>query len=210
MGGLVEEQINRAIEALGSGDMALIDTITATDKQVNRMEVELDEQCSHIIARRQPTAGDLRLIMTVVKMITDLERIGDEAEKIGRMARLIHEAERAHMPRVELAHMAGAAIAMLRKALDSFARLDPVTAAQVVRDDLELDDEYRAIVRQLISFMIEDPRTISRSIEIMFIVKALERIGDHAKNMCEYTVYMVKGRDVRHIAVDDLEREASE
>jgi phosphate transport system protein len=210
MGGLVEEQINRAIEALGSGDMALIDTITATDKQVNRMEVDLDEQCSHIIARRQPTAGDLRLIMTVVKMITDLERIGDEAEKIGRMARLIHEAERAHMPRVELAHMAGAAIAMLRKALDSFARLDPVTAAQVVRDDLELDDEYRAIVRQLISFMIEDPRTISRSIEIMFIVKALERIGDHAKNMCEYTVYMVKGRDVRHIAVDDLEREASE
>lgn len=210
MGGLVEEQINRAIEALGSGDMGLIDNITATDKLVNRMEVELDEQCSHIIARRQPTAGDLRLIMTVVKMITDLERIGDEAEKVARMARLIHEAERAHMPHVELTHIASAAIAMLRKALDSFARLDPLTAAQVVRDDLELDDEYRAIVRQLITFMIEDPRTISRSIEILFIVKALERIGDHAKNMCEYTVYLVKGRDVRHIAVDDLEREAAE
>ncbi|MGA2550499.1 MAG: phosphate signaling complex protein PhoU [Burkholderiaceae bacterium] len=210
MGGLVEEQINRAIEALGSGDMALIDNITETDKQVNRMEVDLDEQCSHIIARRQPTAGDLRLIMTVVKMITDLERIGDEAQKVARMARLIHEAERAHMPRVELGHIASAAIAMLRKALDSFARLDPVTAARVVRDDLELDDEYQSIVRQLITFMIEDPRTISRSIEILFIVKALERIGDHAKNMCEYTVYMVKGRDVRHIAVDDLEREAAE
>lgn len=210
MGGLVEEQIGKAVEALVTGDMNLIDSVVAGDKQVNRMEVDLDEQCSHIIARRQPAAGDLRLLMTVVKMITDLERIGDEAEKIARMARLIHEAERANMPRVELSHMAEAAIAMLRKALDSFARLDPISAAQVVRDDLELDDEYRAILRQLISFMIEDPRTISRSIELLFIVKALERIGDHAKNMCEYTVFMVKGRDVRHIAVDDLEREASE
>lgn len=210
MGGLVEEQINRAIEGLSTGDMALIATVTAADAQVNRMEVELDERCSHIIARRQPTAGDLRLIMTVVKTITDLERIGDEAEKIARMARLIHEAGRANMPHIDMTHIANAAIAMLRKALDSFARLDPITAAQVVRDDLELDDQYRAILRQLITFMIEDPRTISRSIEILFIVKALERIGDHAKNMCEYTVYMVKGRDVRHIGVDNLEREAAE
>jgi phosphate transport system protein len=210
MGGLVEEQINRAIEGLSTGDMALIATVTAADAQVNRMEVELDERCSHIIARRQPTAGDLRLIMTVVKTITDLERIGDEAEKIARMARLIHEAGRANMPHIDMTHIANAAIAMLRKALDSFARLDPITAAQVVRDDLELDDQYRAILRQLITFMMEDPRTISRSIEILFIVKALERIGDHAKNMCEYTVYMVKGRDVRHIGVDNLEREAAE
>jgi phosphate transport system protein len=210
MGGLVEEQVNRAIEALGSGDLQMIESIAATGKQVNRMEVELDEQCSHIIARRQPTAGDLRLLMTVIKVITDLERIGDEAEKIARMAKLIHEAERANMPRVELTHMADAAIAMLRKALDSFARLDPISAAQVVRDDLALDDEYSAIMRQLITFMIEDPRTISRSIETLFIVKALERVGDHAKNMCEYTVYMVKGRDVRHIGVEDLEREAAQ
>jgi phosphate transport system protein len=210
MGGLVEEQINRAIEALASGDLASIDTIAVTGKQVNRMEIDLDEQCSHIIARRQPTAGDLRLLMTVIKVITDLERIGDEAEKIARMARLIHEAERANMPRVELAHMADAAITMLRKALDSFARLDPISAAQVVRDDLALDDEYNAIMRQLITFMIEDPRTISRSIETLFIVKALERIGDHAKNMCEYTVYMVKGRDVRHMDVEHLEREAAQ
>jgi phosphate transport system protein len=210
MGGLVEEQINRAIEALGSGDLQMIEGIAVTGKQVNRMEVELDEQCSHIIARRQPTAGDLRLLVTVIKVITDLERIGDEAEKIARMARLIHEAERANMPRVELTHMADAAIAMLRKALDSFARLDPISAAQVVRDDLALDDEYSAIMRQLITFMIEDPRTISRSIETLFIVKALERVGDHAKNMCEYTVYMVKGRDVRHIGVEDLEREAAQ
>jgi phosphate transport system protein len=210
MGGLVEEQINRAIEALASGDLASIDTIAVTGKQVNRMEIDLDEQCSHIIARRQPTAGDLRLLMTVIKVITDLERIGDEAEKIARMARLIHEAERANMPRVELAHMADAAITKLRKALDSFARLDPISAAQVVRDDLALDDEYNAIMRQLITFMIEDPRTISRSIETLFIVKALERIGDHAKNMCEYTVYLVKGRDVRHMDVEHLEREAAQ
>jgi phosphate transport system protein len=210
MGGLVEEQINRAIEALATGDMPLIDSIGVTGKQVNRMEIELDEQCSHIIARRQPTAGDLRLLVTVIKVITDLERIGDEAEKIARMARLIHEAERANMPRVELTHMSDAAIAMLRKALDSFARLDPISAAQVVRDDLALDDEYNSIMRQLITFMIEDPRTISRSIETLFIVKALERIGDHAKNMCEYTVYMVKGRDVRHMDVEHLEREAAQ
>jgi phosphate transport system protein len=210
MGGLVEEQIMRAVESLASGDMMLIESVVEGDKLVNRLEVELDERCSHIIARRQPTAGDLRMLMTVVKMITDLERIGDEAQKVARMARMIHEAERANMPRVELAHIADTAIEMLRKALDSFARLDPVAAAQVVRDDIALDDEYRAIVRQLITFMIEDPRTISRSIEILFIVKALERIGDHAKNMCEYTVYMVKGRDVRHIGVEDLEREAAE
>jgi phosphate transport system protein len=209
MGGLVEEQINRAIEALETGDMALIDSVIATDKQVNRMEVELDEQCSHIIARRQPAAGDLRLLMTVIKTITDLERIGDEADKIAQMARLIHEAQRANMPHVELNHLANAALAMLRKALDSFARLDAVSAAQVVRDDIDLDDEYRSIMRQLITFMMEDPRTISRSIEILFIIRALERIGDHAKNMSEYTVYMIKGRDVRHIAVDDLQREAS-
>jgi len=210
MGGLVEEQINHAIDAYVTGNLALIDRVVATDNQVNRMEVELDEQCSQIIARRQPTAGDLRLIMTVVKTITDLERIGDEAEKVARMARLIHEGGGVNLPRVDLTHMANAAIAMLRKALDAFARLDPLAAAQVVRDDLALDDEYRAIFRQLITFMIEDPRTITRSIESLFIVKALERIGDHAKNMSEYTVYMVKGRDVRHIGVENLEREAAE
>ncbi len=209
MGGLVEEQINRAIEALESGDMVLIDLVPATDRQVNRMEVELDEQCSHIIARRQPAAGDLRLIMTVIKTITDLERIGDEAVKIARMARLIHEADRANMPRIEVNHMASTAIAMLRKALDAFARMDAVAAASVVLDDIELDQEYSAILRQLVTFMMEDPRTISRSIEILFILKALERIGDHAKNMSEYTVYLIKGRDVRHIGVDDLQREAA-
>ena len=210
MGGLVEEQILRAIDCVTSGDMVAIEAVVAADKSVNRMEVELDERCSHIIARRQPTAGDLRMLMTVVKMITDLERIGDEAEKIARMARMIHEANRAHLPRIELAHMAEVAVAMLRKALDAFARLDVQAAAQVVRQDLVVDDEFRAVIRQLITFMMEDPRSISRSIEILFIAKAIERIGDHAKNMSEYTVYMVKGRDVRHIGIDAIEREAAQ
>lgn len=210
MGGLVEQQVMHAIEGLSSGDIAVLKAVITNDARVNRMEVDLDEQCSHIIARRQPAAGDLRMLMTVIKTITDLERIGDEATKVARMAIAIHEAERLNMPRVDVTHIAHAAITMLRKALDSFARLDPVSAAQVVRDDLVVDDEFSAIIRQLITFMIEDPRTISRSIEILFISKALERIGDHAKNMCEYTVYMVKGRDVRHISLEEVEREAAE
>ena len=189
MGGLVEAQILSAVECIASGDMVEIDRVIANDKAVNRMEVDLDERCSHIIARRQPTAGDLRMLMTVVKMITDLERIGDEAEKIARMARMIHEANKAHLPRIELAHMASVAVAMLRKALDAFARLDVLAAAQVVRQDLVVDDEFRAVIRQLITFVMEDPRTISRTIEVLFIAKAIERIGDHATNVAEMVYF---------------------
>jgi phosphate transport system protein len=210
MGGLVEEQIVRATEGLMSGDMALLDRVIADDHRVNGLEVELDEACSHVIARRQPAAGDLRLLMTVIKTITDLERIGDEAEKIARMAKLIHGAERQHMPRMDLTHVADRARAMLRQSLDAFARLDVSEAMRVVKQDRAVDDEFRAIMRQLITFMMEDPRTISRSLEILFIAKAIERIGDHAKNMCEYVVYMVKGRDVRHTAIEDVEKEILE
>jgi phosphate transport system protein len=210
MGGLVEEQIVRATEGLISGDMALLDRVIADDHRVNALEVELDEACSHIIARRQPAAGDLRLLMTVIKTITDLERIGDEAEKIARMAKLIHGAERQHMPRMDLTHVADRARAMLRQSLDAFARLDVSEAMRVVKQDRAVDDEFRAIMRQLITFMMEDPRTISRALEILFIAKAIERIGDHAKNMCEYVVYMVKGRDVRHTAIEDVEKEILE
>jgi phosphate transport system protein len=210
MGGLVEEQIVRATEGLISGDMALLDRVIADDHRVNALEVELDEACSHIIARRQPAAGDLRLLMTVIKTITDLERIGDEAEKIARMAKLIHGAERLHMPRLDLTHVADRARAMLRQSLDAFARLDVSEAMRVVKQDRAVDDEFRAIMRQLITFMMEDPRTISRSLEILFIAKAIERIGDHSKNMCEYVIYMVKGRDVRHTAIEDVEKEILE
>ncbi|MDH4172323.1 MAG: phosphate signaling complex protein PhoU [Betaproteobacteria bacterium] len=207
MGGLVEEQIIRAMEALAAGDMAQIDKVIADDHRVNAMEVELDELCSHIIARRQPAAVDLRLLITVIKTITDLERIGDEAEKIGRMAKLIHTAGRQHMPRMDLSPVAERALSMLRQSLDAFARLDVSEAMRVVKLDHEVDDAFRAIMRQLITFMMEDPRTITRSLEILFIAKAIERIGDHSKNMAEYVIYMVKGRDVRHTAIEEVEKE---
>jgi phosphate transport system protein len=178
------------------------------DKIVNRYEVEIDEFCTQIIAKRQPAAGDLRVIHTVIKTITDLERIGDEAEKIARMARSIEEANRNHLPRIELKHMENSAISMLRGALDAFARLDAAGAAAVVREDETVDNEFRSVLRQLITHMMEDPRSISRALDLLFVSKALERIGDHSKNMCEYVIYMVKGRDVRHIGVDRLEAEA--
>jgi phosphate transport system protein len=210
MGGLVEEQIRRAVDALTSGDMKEIELVQANDHRVNAMEVDLDEACSHIIARRQPAAGDLRLLIAVIKTITDLERIGDEAEKIARMAKLIHDAERMHMPRLEIKHVANLALAMLRKALDAFARLDVTAAQQVIEQDETVDSEFRSILRQLITFMMEDPRTISRCLEVLFVAKALERIGDHSKNMAEYVVYMVEGRDVRHTRTDSFVRAVNE
>ena len=210
MGGLVESQIQLALEALISGDVALMNRVIGDDHRVNAMEVEIDESCNHIIARRQPAAGDLRMVMTVIKTITDLERIGDEAEKIARMAKLLSQKERLILPRYnEIKHAAELALDMLRKSLDAFARLDLATAAQVVRQDEQVDEEFRTIMRYLITFMMEDPRTISTSIEILFVAKALERIGDHSKNMSEYVVYLVKGKDVRHITAEEFERETS-
>lgn len=210
MGGLVEQQITKAIEALETGDLALIKAVIEGDTHVNRLEVDLDEACTQIIARRQPAAGDLRVIHSVVKMITDLERIGDEAVKIARMARSIAEAHRAHLPRVEFKHMENTALMMLRRALDAYARLDAVGAAAVVKDDVTVDAEFDAILRQLITHMMEDPRSISRAIDLLFVSKALERIGDHAKNMCEYVIYLVKGRDVRHLAPEQVAQEVAQ
>jgi phosphate transport system protein len=209
MGGLVEEQIVRAMEALATGKTQLAARVVDDDHKVNGLEVAIDEECSTVIARHQPAAVDLRMLMMVVKTITDLERIGDEAAKIARMTQLIYEADRPFVPRTnEIRHMADIALAMLRNSLDAFARLDLTVAAKVVRQDDRVDDAFRAILRQLITFMMEDPRTISHSIEILFIVKAIERIGDHAKNMSEYVVYMVKGKDVRHTGPEGVEREA--
>ena len=208
MGGLVESQIKSAVESLIGGDVALMTRVIDDDHRVNAMEIKIDEACSQVIARRQPTAGDLRLVMAVVKTITDLERIGDEAEKIARMAKLLSQKHGLALPRYhEISHAAEIALEMLRKSLDAFARLDVALAAQVVRLDEQVDEEFRAIMRYLITFMMEDPRTISTSLEILFVAKAIERIGDHAKNMSEYVVYMVKGRDVRHVTIDEIERE---
>ncbi|MDW7535451.1 MAG: phosphate signaling complex protein PhoU [Candidatus Nitrotoga sp.] len=211
MGGLVESQIRLSIEALVNGDVPLMNRIIADDHRVNAMEVEIDESCNQIIARRQPAAGDLRMVMTVIKTITDLERIGDEAEKIARMGKLLSQRTSIILPRfTEIKHAAGLALDMLRKSLDAFARLDLAYAAQVVRQDELVDAEFRTIMRYLITFMMEDPRTISTALEILFIAKAIERIGDHAKNMSEYVVYMVKGKDVRHVTVEEIEREILE
>ncbi len=211
MGGLVEEQIGRAIDGLQTCDLDSIEETINADHRVNALEVEIDELCSQIIARRQPAAGDLRLIMTVVKTITDLERIGDEAEKIARMAKLICSSDRISHPRfTEIMRVAEVAREMLRDSLDAFARLDTTTAWKVVRMDQVVDEQFQGILRHLITFMMEDPRTISTSLEILFVAKAIERIGDHAKNMSEYVVYMVKGKDVRHVTIEDLDRESQE
>ena len=209
MGGLVEEQITQALNALTTGDLALCDQIEKGDHKVNAMEVEIDEKISRVIALRQPAAGDLRLLMAFEKTITDLERIGDEADKIARMTKLIYTNERIRMPRTtEIRHMSEISLAMLRNALDAFARLDASLTAEVIARDDDVDEEFKAILRQLITMMMEDPRTISMSIEMLFIAKAIERIGDHAKNIAEYVIYIVKGKDVRHVSREEVERQA--
>jgi len=211
MGGMVEQQITSAIEALSTGNIEQCDHIIATDHRVNGLEIEIDEQCSHIIARRQPTAIDLRMILTVIKTITDLERIGDEAAKIARMAKHLHERNQSQIPRHrDIKHMSEIAVDMLRQSLDAFARLDISVPAKVVRLDEQVDDEFKTIVRTLITFMMEDPRTISSSLEVLWVAKAIERIGDHAKNMSEYVVYLIKGKDVRHVSAEQLEREVEQ
>ena len=208
MGGLVERQLQLAIEALLSGDEELMARIVADDRNINAMQVDIDESCNLIIARRQPAAGDLRMIVMVVKTITDLERIGDEVKKIARAAQLFSSQTGIGLPRYnEIRRAARLARDMLRASLDAFASLDLSNVTTVLRTDEQVDTEFRAIIRYLITFMMEDPRTISTVLEIMFVAKAIERIGDHAKNMSEYVVYMVKGRDVRHIDTDEIERE---
>lgn len=208
MGGLVEQQIVSALDALVKLDQNLAKEVMANDHRVNALEVQIDEDCSHIIARRQPAAGDLRMLMMMVKTITDLERIGDEATKIARTAQKIFEQDRMYKPRFnEIKAMVALVRDMLRTSLDAFARLDVSKTVEVAKQDEQVDEQFRAAMRQLITFMLEDPRTISMSLEVLFVAKAVERIGDHAKNIAEYVVYMVKGKDVRHISVEEMERE---
>lgn len=211
MGGLVEQQIIQALEALVKLDSNLAKEVMVNDQLVNALEVQIDEGCSHIIARRQPAAGDLRMVMMMVKTITDLERIGDEATKIARTAQKIFDEDRMYKPRFnEIKSMVALVREMLRTALDGFARLDVSNTVEVAKQDEQVDEHFRSAMRQLITFMLEDPRTISMSLEVLFVAKAIERIGDHAKNIAEYVVYMVKGKDVRHISVQEMERETLE
>ena len=206
MGGLVETQIGRAIESFISGDQDLMQQVIADDHQVNGLEVSIDDDCAHIIARRQPTAGDLRMVMAVSKIVTDLERIGDEAAKIARMGKEIYQRDKLLIPRLtDIRKVGGIGITMLRDVLDAFVRLDVSDATRIIREDAAVDDQFRGILRQLITYMMEDPRTISTALDIVFIAKAIERIGDHAKNIAEDVIYIVKGTDVRHIAIDQIE-----
>ncbi|PPC79712.1 MAG: phosphate transport system regulatory protein PhoU [Methylotenera sp.] len=208
MGGLVELQIVQALEALVKLDSNLAKEVMVNDQLVNALEVQIDEGCSQIIARRQPAAGDLRMVMMMVKTITDLERIGDEATKIARTAQKIFDEDRMYKPRFnEIKSMVALVREMLRTALDGFARLDVSKTVEVAKQDEQVDEHFRSAMRQLITFMLEDPRTISMSLEVLFVAKAIERIGDHAKNIAEYVVYMVKGKDVRHISVQEMEKE---
>jgi phosphate transport system protein len=207
MGGLVEEQLRRAVEALVRGDSALGEAVAREDYKVNGYEVAIDEDCSRIIARRQPTAGDLRLIMAVVKTITDLERIGDEAEKIGYLASRLAGQERPVDSYQSIQHIADLVAGMLHRALDAFARMDPEEAMRVVRQDQVVDREYESVSRQGITVMMEDPRSIRRVLDTLWVARALERIGDHAKNICEYVVFMVRGKDIRHVSLEAAEQE---
>ena len=198
MGGMVERQLASAIEAIVSGDSELGLKVARDDYKVNKLEVNIDEECSRILATRAPAAGDLRLIVAIIKTITDLERIGDEAEKIGYLASKLAVMDRPPDSYRELKNLGGHVLQMLRDAMNAFARLDVPASYDVVREDEEVDAEYDSITRQGITFMMEDPHNIKRVMNVTWVARALERIGDHAKNICEYVIYMVEGRDVRH------------
>ena len=199
MGGLVESQIACAMDALNTFDMALVEQVIEGERRLNSLEIELDEAVSNIIARRQPAARDLRLLMAISKCVTNLERAGDEARKIAkRTRRIAKEANWRSINIAEIKLSGEMAAHILRRALDAFARMDNVAAAQIVRDDEVIDNEFRAFVRKLVSYMTEDPRTISIGLDYLFIAKAVERIGDHATNIAESVVYVVRGTDIRH------------
>ena len=203
MGGLVEQQLSDAMKALETLDARISEQVVANDLQVNAMEVALDEECNLILARRQPAASDLRLIVAIIKTITDLERIGDEAERIAKMARDL--ASEKHVGRLftQIHHLGLRSRNMLRGALDAFAHLDTDEAVKVWSEDRVLDREYEALLRELMTYMMEDPESIPGVLKTIFAARAIERIGDRASNICEYVIFLVKGKDVRHTALDE-------
>jgi phosphate transport system protein len=198
MGGLVEQHLDTAVEAIISGDSELGLQVSGNDFKINRLEVSIDEECSKLLATRTPAAADLRLIVTVIKIITDLERVGDEASKIGYLASKLAEHREAHASYSELKALGEHVQAMLHDALDAFSRMDVDDALSVIEEDKLVDEEYDQITRQCIALMMEDPRTIRRFMDVSWAARALERVGDHAKNIGEYVVYLVHGRDIRH------------
>ncbi len=207
MGGLVERQLHDALAGIDSGDAHIVVAVAQQELRINQMERSIDEDCSRVLATRSPAATDLRLLIAVLKTITDLERIGDEGEKIATIAAHMAAGERPRSRYRELRHIGALVTTMVRDSLDAFARLDAELAFKVARRDRTVDEEYEAIHRQCITFMMEDPRTIRRALDAMWVVRAIERIGDHAKNICEYVIYTVHGKDVRHTRLEDAERE---
>jgi phosphate transport system protein len=206
LGGLVETQIRHAVFSLSQFNVEVADQVISTEDQVNAMEVEIDRDLSSIIARRQPTARDLRLLIAISKITANLERAGDESEKIARMVKSIISSGSARaLPSSELRIASDLASGLLRKALDAFARLDVTAAVSILKEDDLIDAEFDGFVRKLVTYMMEDPRTISASLDLLFVAKAIERIGDHSKNIAEFIIYVVKGADVRHIALADVE-----
>jgi phosphate transport system protein len=204
MGGKVEEQLNAAVKALVDGDTGEAETIINRDHEVNQMEMKIDDECATILARRQPAASDLRLVVTVIKVNTDIERIGDEAAKIARQAVRLADEGMSPTNYVEIKHIGSHVGAMLRKALDAFARLDVDLAVEVVKEDTNVDKEYGSALRSMVTFMMEDPRDIGAILNEIWALRSLERIGDHASNIAEHVVYLVRGLDVRHQSVDSL------
>ena len=199
MGGMVETAFDEAMECFRVGEAARADRVIADDQAVNQLEVQLDDDCSHLIVRRQPTANDLRTVMATIKVITDLERIGDEASKIARTAKSLHERNGTPFAHYDMVRTISRATGdLLHNALDAFARLDGKQALALIAADEVVDHEFRTILRNLITFMMEDPRTISSALDTLWVAKAIERIGDHAKNIAEYVIYVVEGRDIRH------------
>jgi phosphate transport system protein len=207
LGGLVESQTRHAVYALAQFSSEVADQVVATEKQVNALEVEIDAELASIIARRQPTARDLRLLMAISKITGNLERAGDEAERIARMVKLIlDQGSPRNLPSSELRVAADLATGLLRKALDAFARLDVNTALVILKEDDLIDAEFNGFVRKLVTYMMEDPRTISASLDLLFVAKAIERIGDHAKNIAEHVIFIAAGMDVRHASPEEVDR----
>lgn len=204
MGGIVEQQVRDAIQALLEVDSELAERVVKNDRAINKMEVRIDESCALILARRQPAAGDLRLVLTIIKIITDLERVGDEADKMATQAIALAEEGRAPRGYVEIRHIGQHVTRMLSEALDCFVRQDAELALKVAQEDKAVDLEYGTALREMMTYMMEDPKSISRVMSIMWSLRALERIGDHSRNIAEHVIYLVKGDDVRHLGLKKM------